>query len=89
MTSTIPHQGVFVVPEARVIAVLDPLLLYEHKLTGDAGVECHEDHSAVACGRDGFVFRLAAVFALTLNLAAATLDVSPSSNTVRARFSRL
>ena len=47
LTSVIPHQNVFVVPEVRVVAVLDPLLLNELELAEDAGVERHEDHTAI------------------------------------------
>ena len=57
MTTVIPHQGVFVVPEVRVVAVLDPLLLYELKLAGEAGIERHEDHAAIVRVCDRLIFR--------------------------------
>ena len=56
MTSVAAHQDVFVVTQMRVVAVLDPLLLYELELPGKAGVQRHEDHTAIVCVRDRLIF---------------------------------
>src|ERR1700733_13123955 len=56
MASVVAHQDVFVVPEVRVVAVLDPLLLHKLKLAGEAGIERHEDHAAIVRVRDRLAF---------------------------------
>ena len=53
--AVIAHEQVFVVAEVRVVAVGDPLLLHELELAGDAGVEGHEDDSAVGGVELGWV----------------------------------
>ena len=48
-SAVVAHQYVFVVPQMRVVAVFDPLLLYELKLARDAGIESHKDNAALLC----------------------------------------
>ena len=47
--AVIAQKHVFVVALVRVVAVLNPLLLYELELPRDAGVEGHEDDAAIFC----------------------------------------
>ena len=51
----VAEEKVFVVAEVGIVAVSDPLLLDELELAGDAGVEGHEDDSAIGGVELGWV----------------------------------
>jgi len=55
-TVVVAHEHVLVIALSGVVAVLDPLLLDELELAGDAGVESHEDDAAVVGVGGGLVF---------------------------------
>src|ERR1700761_2677194 len=55
-SAVVAHQHIFVVAQMRIIAVFDPLLLYELKLARDACIERHEDDSALLGVRGRFTF---------------------------------
>ncbi len=43
----VAHEEISFVAEVGIVAVVDPLLLHELELAGDAGVEGHEDDAAI------------------------------------------
>ena len=47
LAAVVAHQQVFIVALVGIVAVLDPLLLHEFELAGEAGVERHEDDAAL------------------------------------------
>jgi hypothetical protein len=55
-TSMTANQGVFVIAEMCIIAILHPLLLYELELAREAGVERHENDSALLVVRHRVAF---------------------------------
>src|ERR1022692_4006569 len=57
------HQQVFVVPQTRVVAVLDPLLLHKFKLAEQAGPQRHENDPMLVRIARGLVRRR--VFAIS------------------------
>jgi len=50
-------QDIFVIAEMRIVAVLNPLLLHEFKLPGEARVQRHKDDAALFGVGDGFAHR--------------------------------